>query len=215
MMVSVEFEEELARVLPPDIPHRERLIKKSAQHLHMIVAANEQFNLTRITNPHEAAVKHVYDSVAPWRYFAGAKRVLDAGTGAGFPGVPLAVVLPETQFTLAESIQKKARFVDAAVDSLELPNVHVFSERAEQTLASRVPDIITCRAVAPMDRLLALFRSALKRGARLVLYKGPEVETELAEAEQHRVHAEVVSRYELPGGMGSRTLIEVRANKKN
>jgi 16S rRNA (guanine527-N7)-methyltransferase len=65
-----------------------------------------------------------------------------------------------------------------------------------------------------MDRLLGLFGSALKRGARLVLYKGPDVESELADARKHQVHAEVVSRYELPGNMGSRTVIEVRANKK-
>jgi 16S rRNA (guanine527-N7)-methyltransferase len=208
----VEFAEELRKVLPLDIPHRERLIEKAAQHLQLIATANEYMNLTRITNAHEAAIKHVYDSVAPWRHFAEAKRVLDAGTGAGFPGIPLAVVLPHVRFTLTESTQKKARFVDAAVEALELGNVHVLAERAEQRAANRHPEVITARAVAPLHRLLELFHNAVQRGSRLILYKGPEVEAELEEARTHRVAAEVLCRYELPDGLGHRSVLLIQAN---
>src|SRR5580658_7316544 len=109
------FEDELDQVLPSDIPRRELVIQKSAEHLALILEANKTLNLTRITAPREAAIKHVLDSVIPWRLFAGARHVLDAGTGAGFPGIPLALALPEIQFTLAESIQKKARFVESAL----------------------------------------------------------------------------------------------------
>ncbi len=209
---NVRFQEELARVLPPDLPHRERLIEKSARHLDLIASANAYMNLTRITTPQEAAIKHVYDSIAPWRHFCGASRILDAGTGAGFPGVPLAVILPEVRFTLAESIQKKARFVDSAVESLELGNVHVTHRRAEEVAANQRVEVITARAIAPISRILDLFRSALKKGARLILYKGPDVDAELAEARKHRVAAEVLCRYELPDGLGARCLIEVKAN---
>jgi len=204
----------LARVLPADLPNRERLIVKAAQHLQMIVLANEHMNLTRITNPHEAAIKHIYDSVAPWQHFRGAKRVLDAGTGAGFPGLPLAIVLPETRFTLAESIQKKARFVDSAAEALELCNVHVVSERAEDKALSQRPEFIVARAVAPLHRLLDVFAKSLKHGVRLMLYKGPEVEAELQGANSHRVAAEVVCRYELPDGLGARTLVQVQAQPR-
>jgi 16S rRNA (guanine527-N7)-methyltransferase len=206
----VQFEEEIARVLPLDIPHRERLIEKAALHLHLIGAVNDSMNLTRITSAREAAIKHVYDSVAPWRHFGGAKRVLDAGTGAGFPGIPLSVVLPQTRFTLAESTQKKARFVDSAVESLELPNVQVVAQRAEERALARKPEVITARAIAPMARILELFREPLRLGTRLLLYKGPNIEPELAEAHKHRVSAEALCRYELPDGMGFRTLIEVK-----
>jgi 16S rRNA (guanine527-N7)-methyltransferase len=208
------FTKELDRVLPAEIPHRERLIAKAAQHLQLIVAANEHMNLTRLTSPEEAAIKHICDSVAPWRHFAHAKRVLDAGTGAGFPGVPLSLVLPDIRFTLAESTQKKARFVDSAVESLDLENVRVVAARAEATALIEKPDIITARAIAPLHRILDLFANSLKQGARLILYKGPDIEGELAEAQRHRVVAEVLCRYELPRGFGIRTLVSVRAQPR-
>ena len=210
----MEFAEELARVLPQDIPHRERLIEKAAAHLTLILVANEHFNLTRIVNAPEAAIKHVFDSVAPWRHFAGARRVMDAGTGAGFPGVPLALVLPEVQFTLAESTQKKARFLGGAVERLELHNVDVVADRAEQVALEQRPDVITARAVAPLDRLLDLFAKPMTLGARLVLYKGPEVQAELAQVKKYRIKAEELSRYELPDGMGTRVLLAIEAQPR-
>ncbi len=209
--MKVRFEEELHRVLPLDLPHRARLIEKAVQHLSMIEAANEHMNLTRITSPQEVAIKHVYDSVAPWRYFQNAKRVLDAGTGAGFPGVPLAIVLPEVRFTLADSVGKKARFVDSVVDALDLKNVHVLAERAETIAATQRVDTITARAVAPISRHIELFEKALKSGARMLLYKGPDVESEIAAVPSKRIHAKLLCRYDLPEGMGTRTLVQLDA----
>jgi 16S rRNA (guanine527-N7)-methyltransferase len=209
----VEFDEELARILPLDIPHRERLIEKAAQHLTLIASANEYLNLTRITDPQQAAIKHVYDSVAPWRHFSGVKKVLDAGTGAGFPGIPLSLVLPGVRFTLSESVHKKVRFVDSVVESLELPNVHVVAQRAEERAVSRHPEIITARAMAPISRILDVFGKALKEGTRLILYKGPDVEADLEEAQKRRLAAEVLCRYELPDGLGRRTLVQIQRQR--
>lgn len=208
----MEFEEELGRFLPSDLPHRDPLISKAATHLALIAEVNDHMNLTRLTSPREAAIKHVYDSVMPWQCFREAKRILDAGTGAGFPGVPLALALPEVQFTLSESIQKKARFVESVVDSLELPNVRVTHQRAEDVATTQQIDVITARAVAPTHRILDIFRKPLKRGARLILYKGPDIEAELAEAEKQHVCARVLCRYELPEGLGTRSLLEITAN---
>jgi 16S rRNA (guanine527-N7)-methyltransferase len=209
----VQFDEELARILPLDIPHRERLIDKASQHLALIVSVNEHMNLTRITDPRQAAIKHVYDSVAPWRHFRGVKKVLDAGTGAGFPGLPLSLVLPDVRFTLSESVHKKARFIDSVVESLELPNVHVVAQRAEERAASHHPDIITARAMAPIPRILQVFGKALKQGVRLMLYKGPDVEAELEEVQKTRLEADVLCRYELPDGLGARTLVQIQLQR--
>jgi len=205
----VEFEDELSRVLPADLPHREDVVHGAARHLALIAEANKHLNLTRVTGPREAAIKHVLDSVIPWRLFLGAQHVLDAGTGAGFPGIPLALVLPETRFTLAESTQKKARFVESALNELKLPNVGITPRRAEELSA----DIITARALAPMSRVLLLFRPALKAGTRLLLYKGPEAEQEIAEAtaEAKKIPArmEVVMRYDFPDSLGTRTIVQI------
>jgi len=209
---DVQFAEELERVLPHDLPHRDRVIEKSARHLELVVAANEHMNLTRITSPQEAAIKHVLDSIAPWAHFRESHTILDAGTGAGFPGIPLALVLPTARFVLSESIGKKARFVESAVDALELSNIQVMPERAEAITTSRHVDIITARAVAPIAKILDLFHKPLKAGVRLLLYKGPDVEAELDEARRHRLSAEVLCRYELPDGLGARSLVEIRAS---
>jgi len=209
----VDFETELNLVLPADLPHRDVVVNKAAEHLRLIEEANQNFNLTRITGPREAAIKHVLDSVIPWRLFAACRHVLDAGTGAGFPGIPLALVLPDVRFSLAESIQKKARFVESALEKLRLPNVSIAARRAEEMVREGAIDVITARALAPLPRALGLFAPALKAGARLLLYKGPDVEQEIAEAmleaRKYKVRMEVVMRYDLPDSMGSRTIVEI------
>jgi len=213
----VRFEEELREVLPSDLPRRDDVAVKAAQHLRLIEEANRHFNLTRITEPREAAIKHVLDCVMPWRLFSGAGDVMDAGTGAGFPGIPLALVLPDVRFTLTESIQKKARFVDTALIELELPNVTNAARRAEELSGEETFDVITTRALAPISRTLALFAPALKRGTRMLLYKGPDVEQEIEEAameaRKRRVRMEIVMRYELPESSGVRTIIDIHPDR--
>jgi 16S rRNA (guanine527-N7)-methyltransferase len=211
----VPFAEELAGILPPDVPNRTEVIRLSAAHLQLIVEANRNFNLTRITTPRDAAVKHVLDSVLPWRLFAHSEAVLDAGTGAGFPGIPLAVALPSVRFILSESIGKKARFVESAVSDLGLKNVNVVNRRAEEILRSARVDVLTARAVAPLSRAAGLFGPALKKHVRALLYKGPDAEGEIAEAAQDLrkwgLQAAVIDRYELPDGLGFRNIIELKA----
>jgi len=207
------FSKELAEVLPPDLPNRDTVIAKCARHLELIEETNRLFNLTRITSPREAAIKHVADSVIPWKLFAGAQRVLDIGSGAGFPGIPLAWVLPDTQFTLSESIQKKARFLESAVAGLELQNVSVTHQRAEDILKTNKFDLLTARAVAPLSRALPTFAPAWKPGVRALLYKGPDAETEIAEAvleiRKRHVHVRVAFTYSLPDDLGARSIVEV------
>lgn len=209
----MEFEEELERVLPTDLPNRESVVTRGARHLRMIAEANQFLNLTRIVSPFEAAVKHVLDSVIPWHLFEGAAHVVDAGTGAGFPGIPLALVFPDKRFTLAESIQKKARFVESAVAALELSNVTVSAQRAEELTRGGAADTIVARAVAPISKALELFGPALKRGTRAFLYKGPDVEREIEAAarpaEKLRARIRIAMEFDLPGGMGSRRVVEI------
>lgn len=210
---EVSFADELSALLPPDLPNRDTVIVKSARHLDLIVEANQYMNLTRILNPREAAIKHVLDSVLPWRLFEGAAHVVDAGTGAGFPGIPLSLVLPKTRFSLLEATQKKARFVESAVADLALPNVQVFPQRAEEWMYRNPADIVTGRAIAPLHKTILFFAPALKSGARVLLYKGSGADAEIAEAEpearKRQVEFKVISRYELPDSAGARTIVEM------
>ena len=209
----MSFEAELQLVLPADLPRREIVAAKAAEHLALIEEANRHFNLTRITGEREAAIKHIVDSIMPWRLFSEARHVLDAGSGPGFPGIPLALVLPDIHFTLAESIQKKARFLESSVEKLALPNVSTEPRRAEEIIRGANVDVMTARALAPLSRALGLFAAALAPGVKLLLYKGPDVEQEMAEAageaRKRRVRMDVVMRYELPDAQGSRTIVEL------
>ena len=207
------FTEHLAQLLPADLPHRDRCIAITARHMELIVEANKQFNLTRIVSPREAAIKHVVDSVIPWRQFQNSARIADAGTGPGFPGIPLALVLPESHFFLLESTQKKARFVADAVATLGLKNVTVLPDRAEAWLEENAVDVVTARAFAPVERAIPLLMPALKHKTRVLLYKGPDVDTEIAaavyEIKRRKVQVTVVERYNLPEDLGVRTLVEI------
>ena len=209
------FVEELLELLPEDLPNRSSVAEHSGRHLDFIVEANRQFNLTRITAEREAAIKHVVDSVIPWKLFAGSDHVIDAGSGAGFPGIPLAIVLPEVRFTLSESIGKKARFIEYAVQELRLPNIDVSNRRAEELLQTVRPDLLTARAVAPLTRAVPLFAPALRRGTAALMYKGPDAQAEIDEAQpelrKHKLRAHVVMTYDLPDALGSRTVIRIAA----
>ena len=210
----VSFTDELRQLLPGDLPFREECIAGAARHLELIVETNQQFNLTRIVSPREAAIKHVLDSVLPWRLFEGASEVADAGSGAGFPGIPLSLVLPGTRFMLLESTQKKARFLESVVRRLDLPNVQVRADRAEEWLNTHRVAIVTARAVAPLNRAASLFAPALRGGARILLYKGPDAATEIAEAApetaKRQLRLRIIERYELPDAMGTRTVVEMK-----
>ena len=207
------FADPLRQLLPADLPFREECIAGAARHLEMIVEANRHFNLTRIVDAREAAIKHVVDSLLPWRLIEGAGEVADAGSGAGFPGIPLALVLPETRFTLLESTGKKARFLESVVRELALRNVEVRAERAEQWLKTHRVAIVTARAVAPLVRAAVLFAPALRGGARVLLYKGPDAAAEIGEAAaetaKRRLRLRIIERYELPDALGTRSIVEM------
>jgi 16S rRNA (guanine527-N7)-methyltransferase len=210
----VSFAAELRQLLPADLPFREECIAGAARHLDLIVEANQHFNLTRIVNPREAAIKHVVDSVLPWRLFEGADHVADAGSGAGFPGIPLSLVLPQTRFTLLESTQKKARFLESVVRQLGLSHVEVRAERAEEWLNTHRVAIVTARAVAPLNRAAALFAPALRGGARILFYKGPDAAAEISEAApetaKRQLRLRIIERYQLPDALGTRTIVEMK-----
>lgn len=143
-------------------------------------------SLSSVTEPVRARDVHVADSlsglVVPEVRTAG--RVLDLGTGAGFPGIPLAFELPGTEFTLIDSVGRKVAFLDEVIATLSLENVTTLVTRSEDLARGEAResfDLVTARAVAPLDALAELGAPLLKTGGSLVAWKGePEPEGEAA-----------------------------------
>lgn len=208
-----QTQEALRRYLPADLSDRERLSELAARHLALLFDANRSLNLTAITAPRDAAIKHIVDSVIPAPLLGDARCVLDVGSGAGFPGIPLAIVCPARRFVLSESVGKKARFLERAVAELGLSNVEIHAGRAETWLESNRADAVVVRAVGSTGKLLALLGPKAPRVRQLLLYKGPSGAEELKEAEKTMarcgLRGAVALRYELPEGLGRRSVLRI------
>lgn len=194
-------------------------IERLATHLDMLLEANERFNLTAIRDPAEAWTRHVADSLSlvPFVAEAGARAVVDLGSGGGFPGVPLAVAMPDVHFMLVESVGKKARFLQEVVQRLGLPNVTVRQTRAEEVAEFKGGlresfDAVVCRAVGGLASLVELSLPMLRVDGWLLAIKGEKAPEEIVAAERalHELHGEVVATHRTPTG----TVVAVRKNAK-
>ena len=181
---------------------------------------NQRFNLTSVTDREQIEIKHFLDSLSCLRVMhpePGA-RIVDIGTGAGFPGIPIRIACPQVHMLLVESIGKKAQFCQHIVDELELTNVAVIHSRAEQV--GRLPeyreqfDWALARAVANLPTLLEYLLPLVKVGGGAIAQKG---DTAPAEAQSARIAmgvlggelAEIIP-VELQGVAETRHLIAIR-----
>lgn len=187
-------------------------VERLGWFLAMLLRANEVMNLTSITEPSEAWMRHVFDALTLMPLLAELEdgaRVIDVGSGGGVPGVPLAIVSPRVQFTLLEATGKKAGFLRSAAEHLGLGNVVVLAERAERAGQMRgggghreVYDAVIARAVGRMAVVAELTVPLCRVGGRVMLIKGEKAEEELAEAGEAvaLLQAEVVGIVATPTG---------------
>ncbi len=145
---------------------------------------NERFNLTAIQEPQQIRIKHFLDSLSclPVMREGALNRVIDVGTGAGFPGIPLKIACPNIQLTLVESIGKKASFCQYMVERLELQDVEIVQERAEvlglQPAHRQQYDWAVARAVAVMPVLAEYLLPLLRVGGSMLAMKGESAPSE-------------------------------------
>lgn len=164
--------------LSPGRRQRERMLA----HFRRVIEANRHFNLTRITTPADAAVKHYADSVtllaAPWIDAARSMSVLDVGTGAGFPAVPLAIMCPRWRILAIDGTGKKARFVAETAEALGLDNLQARHARAEALSRDKAGsfDLILVRAVGKIAEVLRQVHGLVRLGGRIVFYKTDRIE---------------------------------------
>lgn len=179
----------------------------------LLTEYNARFNLTAITERNEVFEKHFLDSVTGEFYFPESANVLEVGSGAGFPSLPIKILRDDLSFTLVESTGKKCEFLKTAVKELELKNVTVINERAE--ILARDPvyrekfDVCCARAVARLNTLSEYCIPFIKKGGKFIAYKA-DADEELKEASTavFRLGGNIseICRYRLPN-YGVRTLI--------
>lgn len=128
----------------------------------------------------------IYDAVYPVSFLPKVRNAMDIGTGAGFPGLILAMAMPETEFTLVEPIRKRASFLQFVKADLGLANVTVENCRVEE-LKPKVYDLITSRAVTDTKMLMKLSEPFVQKGSRLLFYKGEKVFDEVDPSLKHRI----------------------------
>jgi len=169
--------------------------------------ANDQFNLTAIRDRPGVLHKHLLDSLSVQAYLRGA-RIADVGTGAGFPGLPLAIVNPERHFALIEATGKKARFVLQTAARIGCANVQVVHARAESYRPFELFDTVIARALSSLADFIAYAGHLCEDGGRLLAMKGKRPDEEIkALPKSFRVLA--VHSVQVPGLDGERHVVEL------
>jgi 16S rRNA (guanine527-N7)-methyltransferase len=165
--------------LPDDFFYK---VQKYKEHLFKW---NKVHNLTGARDE-KSIDEFIYDAVYPVSFLPKVKKLLDIGTGAGFPGMILAFALKDTELTLAEPLQKRASFLQFIKADLSLDNVRVVKKRVEE-MDSEIFDIVTSRAVTDTDMLLKLSKNFRDKNSMLLFYKGQRVYDEVSNKLNHKV----------------------------
>lgn len=180
----------LRRAAEAGIPITPEQAAKFETYHKMLIAANAQFNLTRVPDDISEAIDRNYlDCIMPLKNGLpeGMSRIIDVGSGAGFPGIPLSIMLPDVHFVLLDSLSKRVDFLKSVIEALKL-NAEAIHMRAED--AAKLPelregfDIATARAVAALNLLSEYLLPFVKVGGYMMALKGPGLDEEAAQAEK-------------------------------
>ena len=180
------------------------------QYLQLLQKWNRVYNLTAIREPERMLSHHVLDSLAvlPHVKSVSGSRLLDAGSGAGLPGIPLAIARPELPVTLLDSNQKKAAFMQQAVSELGLKNAQVVCARLESWEAPQAFEVIVSRAFADLSEFVLQSRHLLASGGVFLAMKGQRPDDEISRLPSD-FRATAVHRLAVPGVDAERHVIEV------
>lgn len=187
-MEEKQFKEELTkRAMQFGVNLLEEQQNQFYQYMQLLLEWNEKMNLTAITEPQEILTKHFIDSISVVPYIKEGDKILDIGTGAGFPGIPLKIVLPQNSFTLLDSLNKRIHFLQEVVEQLKLENMEAVHGRAEEFCKEDRREgyhIVVSRAVAKLNVLLEYMLPFTKVGGKCICMKALEIEEELEDAKK-------------------------------
>lgn len=171
-----------------NIPFDKEMIAQFFAYMDGILSWNEKINLTAITDREEFIAKHYVDCLLAYHFeeYRNAEQIIDIGTGAGFPGIPLAIASPDKDFVLADSLKKRLRVIDSLAGDLAIDNVTTVHGRAEELARNKAYrenfDLCVSRAVANMAVLAEYSLPFIRKGGFLLAYKGPDAEKEVETA---------------------------------
>lgn len=191
---------------------------KFYKYMELLLEWNEKMNLTAITEPDEVILKHFIDSITAERYIDKNAKIIDIGTGAGFPGIPLSIMRNDLKITLMDSLNKRIKFLDEVVKENELLNVDTIHSRAEELARNKdfrgKFDVATSRAVASLNVLLEYMIPFVKVGGYCICMKGSNIEEELNNAKKAlnvlQCKIENIETFNLPGSDYGRNIIIIK-----
>ncbi|APT15274.1 16S rRNA (guanine(527)-N(7))-methyltransferase RsmG [Lactobacillus jensenii] len=169
----------------------QKQIDQFSKYYKKLIEVNEYVNLTRITDLEEVYLKHFYDSLTPFLEYPDLFKkghICDVGAGAGFPSIPIKILVPEMQLAIVDSLNKRLKFLADLTADLDLEQVELIHGRAEDVGQNEKYrekfDLVTARAVANMATLSEYCLPLVKKGGQFLALKGPKAESELADAKK-------------------------------
>lgn len=218
-MEKEEFDEIMIKNLKElDIKLSENQLKQFYKYMNILIEWNKFINLTNITEPIEIIQKHFVDSLTILKYIKGTDTVIDVGTGAGFPGIPIKIAFPKTKIVLLDSLNKRIKFLNEVINKLELKNVKVIHGRAEDLAHNEEHrekyDIAIARAVAPLNVLSEYLIPFVKINGNSICMKGSKGKEEAKIGEKAIKilggNIEEIKEFILPNTSIERTVIQIR-----
>lgn len=200
-----------------EITLNDRTIDRLCRYYELLVEWNEKMNLTALTAPEDVALKHFADSLMLLHYIDIEKnaRVIDVGTGAGFPGLVLKIARPDIRLSLLDSLQKRLVFLETACRELSIDDAALIHSRAEDGSRTELRDsfdVAVSRAVASLNTLCEYDMPYVKPGGRMIAMKGKDASIELSEADNaiQILGGKIVNKHDFVlGEAGERSIIEI------
>lgn len=191
-------------------------------YMNLLIEWNEKMNLTAITEPEEIVLKHFIDSVTILNKLDNYAKIVDVGTGAGFPGIPLSIMNPTLKITLVDSLNKRLVFLQEVVNKLNLKNIEIVHARAEEFGQNKKYresfDFATSRAVANLSTLSEYLIPLVKVNGKVISMKAAEAQDEINDAKKAIEilggKIEKIDEFNLPQSDIGRTVITIKKEKQ-
>lgn len=219
MNFNNKLEEKLKQI---DINISEKEIENFKIYMELLLEWNEKINLTAITDEDDIILKHFVDSLTIKKYISENEKIIDIGTGAGFPGIPIAIMNKDNEITLMDSLNKRIIFLNDVIEKLGLINVKAIHSRAEELARNKTYrekyDIAVSRAVANLSTLVEYMLPFVSIGGKCICMKGPNIEEELKNAKNaiKELGGEIIKieNFKLPESDNERNIVIIKKIKE-